>query len=259
MCRWTWWSKSSERIAVSPLRVLIVDDEPLARARLRALLGDIGDVEVIGEAGDGAAALQAIGTFRPDLVLLDIRMPGMDGLEVARHLADWSDPPAVVFVTAYDDHALAAFEARAIDYLLKPVREERLAAALDRARQLAGPRKPPAMPEAARARTHLCARVRGSLKLVPIEDVLYLLADAKYVEVHYPGGSVLVEDSLVSLEEEFGERFIRIHRNCLVAAQAIAGLEKRSDGETVVTLRGVETALEVSRRNLPSVRRWLRQ
>lgn len=243
---------------MSLLRVLIVDDEPLARARLRALLGDIGEVEVIGEAGDGTAALQAIASMRPDVVLLDIRMPGMDGLEVARHLTDWSDPPVVIFVTAYDDRALAAFEARAVDYLLKPVRDTRLAAALERARQLVGTRPTPAMAEPARARTHLCARVRGSLKLVPVEDVLYLLADAKYVEVHYPGGSVLIEDSLVSLEQEFGERFIRIHRNCLVATQVIAGLEKRGDGETVVTLRGVDTALEVSRRNLPNVRRWLR-
>lgn len=241
------------------LRVLIVDDEPLARARLRALLADIGDVEVVGEAADGVSALEAIGRERPDVVLLDIRMPGMDGLEVARHLGDDADAPAVIFVTAYDDHALAAFEARAIDYLLKPVREERLAAALDRARQWIGSRARPPLPEPGRSRTHLCARVRGNLKLVPVEDVLYLLADAKYVEVHHSGGSVLIEDSLVSLEQEFGERFIRIHRNCLVAARAIAGLEKRSDGETVVTLRGVEAALEVSRRNLPNVRRWLRQ
>lgn len=240
------------------LRVLIVDDEPLARARLRALLTDIGNVDVVAEAGDGVAALQAIGELRPDVVLLDIRMPGMDGLETARHLAGEADAPAVIFVTAYDDHALAAFEARAIDYLLKPVREERLAAALERARQLIGTRPAAVMPEPVRARTHLCARVRGSLKLVSVEDVLYLLADAKYVEVHYLGGTVLIEDSLVSLEQEFGERFIRIHRNCLVATQAIAGLEKRGDGETVVTLRGVVAALEVSRRNLPNVRRWLR-
>lgn len=244
---------------VKRLRVLIVDDEPLARARLRALLEDIGQIEVIGEAADGVAALEVIGRDRPDVVLLDIRMPGMDGLEVARHLDDDGDPPAVIFVTAYDDHALAAFEARAIDYLLKPVREERLAVALDRARQLVGSRTRPPLPEPGRSRTHLCARVRGNLKLVPVEDVLYLLADAKYVEVHHPGGSVLIEDSLVSLEQEFGDRFIRIHRNCLVAAQAIAGLEKRGDGETVVTLRGVDAALEVSRRNLPNVRRWLRQ
>lgn len=242
----------------APLRVLIVDDEPLARMRLRALLADAGGVEVVGEAGDGRAALEAISQSRPAVLLLDIRMPGMDGLEVARHLHGWSDAPAVIFVTAYDDQALAAFEASAVDYLLKPVREERLLSALDRARRLLGPQA--ALPrEAGKVRTHLCARVRGSLKLVPIEEVLYLLADAKYVEVHYHGGSVLIEDSLVSLEQEFGERFIRIHRNCLVAASAIGGLERRGDGETVVTVRGSEVALEVSRRNLPNVRRWLRQ
>ncbi|MCU0756565.1 MAG: LytTR family DNA-binding domain-containing protein [Xanthomonadales bacterium] len=240
------------------MRVLIVDDEPLARARLRALLADSDAVEVVGEAGDGRTALEAVSQLRPGVVLLDIRMPGMDGLEVARHLHGWSDAPAVVFVTAYGDQALAAFEASAVDYLLKPVREERLAVALERARRLLGPRQAPPV-EAGKVRSHLCARLRGSLKLVPVEDVLYLLADAKYVEVHYPGGSVLIEDSLVSLEQEFGERFIRIHRNCLVAAGAIAGLEKRGDGETVVTLRGTEMALEVSRRNLPNVRRWLRQ
>lgn len=246
-------------MSAGPLRVLIVDDEPLARARLRALLGDLGGVEVVGEAGDGRAALELISQSTPELVLLDIRMPGMDGLEVARHLHGWTEAPAVVFVTAYDDQALAAFEASAIDYLLKPVRAERLAAALDRARRLLGPRSAAPPVEAGKVRSHLCARVRGRLKLVPIEEVLYLLADAKYVEVHYPGGSVLVEDSLISLEQEFGERFIRIHRNCLVAAGAIDGLEKRADGETVVTLRGCDVALEVSRRNLPNVRRWLRQ
>jgi two-component system response regulator AlgR len=243
----------------APLRVLIVDDEPLARARLRALLTEVGQVEVVGEAGDGRAALEAISQLRPGVVLLDIRMPGMDGLEVARHLHAWSDAPAVVFVTAYDDQALAAFEASAVDYLLKPVREERLVTALERARRLLGPRQVLPPVETGKVRSHLCARLRGSLKLVPIEEVLYLLADAKYVEVHYPGGSVLIEDSLVSLEQEFGERFIRIHRNCLVAASAIAGLEKRGDGESVLTLRGSDVALEVSRRNLPNVRRWLRQ
>ncbi len=238
------------------MKVLIVDDEPLARRRLATLLAGVDGVEVIGEAADGAQALAAVDRHDPDLVLLDIRMPGIDGLEVARRLTLRDDPPMVVFCSAYDEHALAAFEAEAIDYLLKPVRRERLLAALERVRRLNG--DVAAAASKVRQRSHICARVRGEMKLVPISAIIYFLADAKYVEVHFDGGEVLIEDSLVSLEEEFGDRFVRVHRNCLVSRERIEGLAKNSDGEIIVRLRGCPTTLEVSRRNLPQLRRLLR-
>ncbi|HWS27813.1 MAG TPA: LytTR family DNA-binding domain-containing protein [Xanthomonadales bacterium] len=242
------------------MKVLIVDDEPLARRRLASLLAGVDGVEVVGEAGDGAAALAAVDRHDPDLVLLDIRMPGIDGLEVARRLVSREASPAVVFCTAYDEHALAAFETEAVDYLLKPVRRERLLAALERVRRFNGEATPAPRAEAdkSRQRSHICARVRGEMKLVPISAIAYFLADAKYVEVHFDGGEVLIEDSLVSLEEEFGDRFVRVHRNSLVSRERIEGLAKNAAGETIVRLRGCATALEVSRRNLPQLRRLLR-
>jgi len=244
------------------MKVLIVDDEPLARRRLASLLAGIAGVEVVGEAADGQNALVAVDHHDPELVLLDIRMPGIDGLEVARRLALRDEPPAVVFCTAYDEHALAAFDAEAVDYLLKPVRRERLLGALERVRRFNGEIAAPAastVGEAKRQRSHICARVRGEMKLVAISAVTHFLADAKYVEVHYDGGSVLIEDSLVSLEEEFGDRFVRVHRNCLVARERIDGLGKNGAGETVVRLRGSGECVEVSRRNLPQLRRLLRE
>ncbi len=243
------------------MKVLIVDDEPLARRRLSALLTGVDGVEVVGEAADGLLALTAIDRHEPDLVLLDIRMPGLDGLEVARRLALRASPPAVVFCTAFDEHALAAFEAEAVDYLLKPVRRERLLAALERVRRFSGEivQAPPKVAGAPpRPRSHICARVRGEMRLVPISTIAYFLADAKYVEVHSDQGVVLIEDSLVSLEEEFVDRFVRVHRNCLVARERIDGLAKNAVGETLVRLRGRAETLEVSRRNLPQLRRLLR-
>lgn len=244
------------------MKVLIVDDEPLARRRLASLLSGVAGVEVVGEAADGQMALAAVDRHDPDLVLLDIRMPGIDGLEVARRLTLRDEPPAVVFCTAYDDHALAAFDAEAVDYLLKPVRRERLLAALERVRRFNGEAVPATRPEGGevrKQRSHICARVRGEMKLVPISSISHFLADAKYVEVHYDGGEVLIEDSLISLEEEFGDRFVRVHRNCLVSRERIEGLGKNAVGETVVRLRGGHETLEVSRRNLPQLRKLLRE
>ena len=244
------------------MKVLIVDDEPLARRRLASLLSGVAGVEVVGEAADGQLALAAVDRHDPDLVLLDIRMPGIDGLEVARRLTLRDEPPAVVFCTAYDDHALAAFDAEAVDYLLKPVRRERLLAALERVRRFNGEaiaEPVEAGSQARKQRSHICARVRGEMKLVPIRSISHFLADAKYVEVHYDGGEVLIEDSLISLEEEFGDRFVRVHRNCLVSRERIEGLGKNAVGETVVRLRGGHETLEVSRRNLPQLRKLLRE
>lgn len=240
------------------MRVLIADDEPLARRRLASLLAGVAGIEVVGEAADGAATLAAVSRLRPDVVLLDIRMPGMDGLAAARRMLQGDDPPAVIFCTAFEEHALAAFEAEAVDYLVKPVRRERLLSALERARRFGGLSDPQPAAASGRPRSHLCARVRGEMRLVPVAEIAYFLADAKYVEVHHDHGQVLIEDSLVSLEQEFGDRFVRVHRNCLVARDRIAALGRNANNEVIVRLRGRSEELEVSRRNLPVLRRLLR-
>ena len=241
-----------------PMRVVIADDERLARERLRALLAEAGGVEVVAEAADGDAALHACAEHHPDLVLLDISMPGIDGLEAARHLAGFEPRPAVVFCTAYDAHALSAFEAQAIDYLVKPVRAERLAAALARVRTFSAGRAQQGDAAPGHKRTHLCARLRGSLRLVPVDDVRYLQAEEKYVVVHHARGEDLIEESLKSLEAEFADRFVRIHRNCLVARSEIVELRRASDGHTQAMLRHADHPLEVSRRCVAQLRDTLR-
>ena len=241
------------------MKVVIADDEPLARERLRSLLANRQGIEVVAEAGDGHDALHACAEHEPDLILLDIAMPGLDGLEAARHLAAFEPRPAVVFCTAYDAHALSAFEAEAIDYLVKPVRAERLDAALERVRTFAAGRQHGIAASQGQQRTHLCARLRGSLRLIPIEDVHYLQAEEKYVVVHHAHGEDLIEESLKSLEDEFGERFVRIHRNCLVARYEIVELRRCPDGHVQAVLRHGDHPLEVSRRCVPGVRELLKQ
>ena len=214
------------------MKVMIVDDEALARERLRRLVEEETDVEVVAEATNDQEALSRCQSARPDIVLLDIRMPGMDGLEAARHMAELDPPPAVIFTTAYGDHALQAFEAQAIDYLLKPIRRERLSQSLARARHLSRNQLSvldDARPEA-RGRNFLSVHRHGSLQLVPLNSVIYFQADHKYVTVFHAEGEDLIEDSLKSLEEEFGAAFVRIHRNALVASDALNGIEKNSEG-----------------------------
>ena len=242
------------------MKALVVDDEPLARERLATLIGEIAGVEVAGEATNGVEALEAAARLRPDVVLLDIRMPVMDGLEVARHLDAIESPPAVIFCTAYQDHALEAFEANAVDYLVKPIRAERLSAALAKAQRLNGAvvRRVEMSSEPGRRRSHLCARVRGSLVLVAVGDIDYLLAEDKYVVVHHAKGEVLIEEPLTQLEEEFGDRFVRIHRNCLVALAKLSGLDRAADGRVLARVSGASVPLEVSRRNLPALRKLVR-
>ena len=233
------------------MRILIADDEPLARTRLSALLSECDGVEVVGSVADGEAALSACIALKPDVLLADIAMPGMDGLTLARRLQSLPQPPQLVFCTAYDAHALSAYELRAADYLLKPVRIERLREALVRAQAL-------------RARTHaapretLTARVRGMVVRIPLEDVFYLTADEKYVAVHRDGDTVLIEDSLKTLETTFPQRFVRIHRNCLVNAARLVGLQRDAQGEMHALIAGTTDTPEISRRNLPAVRKWLR-
>lgn len=241
------------------MKVVIADDEPLARERLRTMLDELGGVEVVAEAADGYEALHACAEHQPDMVLLDIAMPGIDGMETARHLAAFDPRPAVVFCTAFDAHALSAFEAEAIDFLVKPVRAERLAAALQRVRTFAAGRSAAPVATSGRRRSHLCARLRGSLRLIPLEDVHYLHAEEKYVIVHHARGEDLIEESLKSLEEEFGERFVRIHRNCLVARHEIVELKRCPDGHVNVVLRHGKAPLEVSRRCVAGLRETLKQ
>lgn len=245
------------------MKVLIVDDEPPARDRLRQLLEDRGEHEIVGEAGNGQEALDMASRTSPDVVLLDIRMPGMDGIETAHHLNRTEPAPAVVFTTAYDEYAIDAFEANAIGYVLKPVRQERLEQALNQAARLTsdvltdvGRR-----PGVSSGRTHLCARLHDELKLIPVDDVYYFVADQKYVSVVHRNGRDLIEDPLKSLEEEFEDRFVRIHRSAVVALAAIRMLRREEDGRTRVMLRDVESDddLLVSRRHVADVKRRLKK
>jgi len=233
------------------VRVLIVDDEPLARLRLRGLLARRADVVVVGEVADGDAALDACASLQPDVVLLDIEMPGLTGTAVARRLASLTTPPQVVFCTAYEQHALSAFDLGATDYLLKPVRIERLEEALDRA----SARRPAARTERG---AWLRARSGADEVRVALAEVIYLLADEKYVAVHHGGGMWLIDESLRQLEAAHGERLVRLHRNCLVPRERLLGLKTLADGRVLARLSGTDVTPEVSRRNLPAVRQLLR-
>ena len=232
------------------LRVLIVDDEPPARERLRSMLTEDGDCEVAGEAGNGAEALELVDRLHPDIVLLDIRMPGIDGLEVARHLCLQSKPPAVIFTTAFDEYALQAFESEAVAYLLKPIRAEKLKAALAKAGRLTRPQLQQVASAARETtrRSHLGARGREGLKLIPAEEVFFFHADQKYTTVKHQHGEDLIEDSLKSLEEEFVADFVRIHRNTLVNTKYLERITRDASGQHFVHLRGHAEPLEVSRR-----------
>ena len=231
------------------LRVLIVDDEPPARERLRQLLEEIGGVQIIAEAATGSDALEQAARHVPDVVLLDVRMPGADGIETARHLSVLEEPPAVIFTTAYDQYAVNAFETRAVGYLLKPVRRDKLAAALAQAGRLT---RPQLLRLAAAAgtsrRTHIAARRREQVRLIPLAEILYFQADQKYTTVRHVHGEDLIEESLRALEEELGERFVRIHRNTLINADHLQSLERSGDGRYSVLLRGSALLLPVSRR-----------
>ncbi len=240
------------------MKCLIVDDEVLARERLVRLLGDCDGLRVCGEAANGEQGLQQVERLQPDLVLLDVRMPGMDGLEMARHLLTLDCAPAVIFTTAYGDHALDAFDTQAVDYLLKPVHPQRLRLALEKARRLSPARLQQLQAANGERRTHLCARVRGNLELMSVDQVVYLQADNKYVTACSGERSILLEESLKMLEQEFASSFIRIHRNALVAPRCIVGLEKDREGRHRVILEGVDVRLEVSRRLLPTLRKRIR-
>jgi two-component system response regulator AlgR len=242
------------------LRIFIADDETPARERMKELLGDIAaevPTAVVGEARDGLATLDTVPGSGAQVLLLDIQMPGLGGLEVARHLMALEQPPTIIFVTAHDRHAVEAFELNALDYLLKPVRAERLAAALQKAAGGAAPNREQLARAAANAREYLSIAERNRIVLVPVRDIVFLRAEQKYVTLRTREREHLLEEALVSLEKEFAERLVRIHRNCLVARAAIRGFERSLEGEEagwLVELDGIEERLPVSRRQWPIVR-----
>lgn len=244
------------------IKILVVDDEEYARERIKGLIARYADYDVCAEAENGAEAVVMVERFQPDIVLMDITMPGMDGLEAARHIATMEMPPAVIFTTAYGEYALEAFSTKATGYLMKPIRQEQLLQSLEQARSLNRAQRLEMLEQRTggqrSSRKHICARMRGNLELIPIEDVVYFQADQKYVTVRHNGGEVIIEQSLKSLETDLADRFIRIHRNALVAKSRITGLTKSDVGRTQITLDKVRDQLEVSRRHLAEVRRFVR-
>ncbi len=239
------------------MKVLIVDDEAPARERLGRLIADLGAYEIVGSASNGEQALATCAEAVPDIVLLDIRMPGMDGIETARHLMTMETPPAVIFTTAYNEYAIDAFDAEAIAYLMKPVRSEKLERALKRAGRLTRPQLAAAGVGSA-ARTRICARVREGLRMIPVEEISCFRADQKYVVVHYDGGEVLIDEPLKDLEDEFADSFVRIHRNALVALARLRSVRKNHEGSYQAIVDGLDQELAVSRRLAPGLRRRLK-
>lgn len=250
------------------LNILIVDDETPARTRLREVLADIDNVNVVAEAKNGKEALNLVNQMqsdqvRVDIVLLDIRMPEMDGVEVAGHLQKLPKPPAIIFTTAFDSYAMQAFDINAVDYLLKPIRFERLQTALQKARALL-PSQIDALTPLSPQRTHLSISERNRILLIPIADIIYLRAELKYITVRTAEREYLLEESLTRLEQEFGHAFIRLHRNCLVASACILSYEKRhvenerpSEGgekQWVAILKNVPETIAVSRRQQHLIR-----
>ena len=242
-----------------PLSVLIVDDELPARERLERLVTELPGCAVAGVCSNGADALPLVGKLKPSVVLLDIRMPGMTGIEVARHLGALEQPPAIVFTTAYDEYALQAFDSQAVGYLLKPVRRERLEQALKHASRLSVPQLrglgTPAEPLV--TRQHVAVRLRDELKLIAVRDIRYFRADQKYVTVRHSRGDDLIDESLKQLEEEFARDFVRAHRSLLVAVAHIESLERAGEDGYALRLRGETEPLAVSRRQLAELRKRL--
>jgi len=233
------------------LNILIVDDEEPARNRMRRMVEVISESEVAGEASNAFEALEKIRNLKPDVVLLDISMPGMDGMELARLLQKQEVSPAVIFCTAFQDQALAAFDREAVDYLVKPVRVERLEQALGKARRYLGDQ------QQEEEQHFLRSTVGGKVVLTPLQKVICLLAEDKYTTVVFEQGETVIDESLTELEQRFPDVFFRIHRNALVSQRRIRGLERTNEGHTLVTLSGTDRKPEVSRRNASALRKLL--
>lgn len=246
------------------MKVLICDDEPLARERLRRLVGKLQDYEIIGEAQNGLEAVEMTEKQEPDVLLIDIQMPGLDGLEACSHIAKLPNPPAIVFCTAYNNYAVEAFNVNAVAYLLKPVKSDQLAKALESSHKLNKAQLKMLSTENSAIsgnptpkRSHISAKTHRGIELIDVKDIRYFKADQKYVVIRHSGGEVLVDDALKDFEQDLGDSFIRIHRNALVAIAHIEGLEVVSAGHYLVRMRGVEEKLQVSRRHAPQVRKLL--
>lgn len=235
------------------LKILIIDDEAPARNRLRRMLEDMQDVQVTGEAATGQDALQMIPVKAPDVLLLDISMPGLSGMKLAQMLQEQNSALAIIFCTAWSDQAVEAFECDAIDYLVKPVRAERLVLALEKARRfLTGP-------DSDAGGSLLRSTVGGKVKLVPMTEVIYLSAEDKYTTVVHEGGRMVINQSLLELENEHADILVRVHRGVLVIKTRIRGLEKAPGGRHFLLLDGCEDCPQVSRRNLPAIRKLIRE
>ncbi|MFT5140395.1 MAG: two-component system response regulator AlgR [Lysobacterales bacterium] len=235
------------------IRTLIIDDEPPARSRMKRLLAALPECEFAGEAGSARQALEMIPELKPDLLLLDISMPGMDGMALARTLQTMEESPEIIFCTAWTDQALDAFECNAVDYLVKPVRPERLQLAIDKVLRVLDK---PGVDEF--ADQFLRSTVGGKTKLVSMAEVICLIAEDKYTTVIYELGKVVINDSLIDLEKRFPDQFLRVHRNTLVTPRRIRGLERLNSGVSFLNLEGTDFKPEVSRRQLAQVRKFIR-
>jgi len=241
------------------MNVLIVDDEQLARQRLRKMLTTTASHHIIDEAITGEDALKKSQKTHPDVILMDIRMPDMDGIEAASYINKMDNPPAIIFTTAFSDHALDAFETHAVDYLVKPIKLQRLEKALDAAKRINKAQFSQLREDEASARLKICVKDRGSLELIPIEDILYFKADHKYVTLRTEDNEYLIEESLKMLEDEFTNQFIRIHRNALISNQASIKLSKTKGGHHCISFAHIDDLLEISRRHLPSIRKKFKE
>ncbi len=238
-------------------QVLVVDDELLARQRAQRMIERIEGYEVIGEASNGDEAFQAVESLDPDIVLMDIRMPGEDGLAAARKIAEVDEPPAVIFCTAYDEYAVEAFETLAVGYLLKPLRQDQLELALAKASKVNKMQRAKLKEPKPNQRKHIAAKTRRGVELVAIDDIYCFLADQKYVTILHAKGETLIDDTLKELEDEFDSAFVRVHRNALVAVKTIERLDRLSSGQYELKLKGFDFKPVVSRRHVAAVRELL--
>ena len=240
------------------MHLLIVDDEPLARQRMLRMVDQIEGCEAVGEAGNGEEAISLIDKLDPDIVLMDVRMPGMDGLVAARNISQMEAPPALIFCTAYDEYALEAFETLAVGYLLKPVGAEALAAAIDKAKKTTKLQKQSlSAAQQQDMRKHIVSKTRQGMELIAIDSIYCFVADQKYVTVVHSEGETLIDDTLKELEQEFSSMFIRVHRNALVAVDKIEGMKRAGNNQFEIQLKGTEFRPSVSRRHIAGVRELL--
>jgi len=242
------------------LKILIVDDEPLARARLIRMISELNDCEVVGEAATGLEALAQAEAVNPDVILMDIRMPAMDGLAAAKHISEMETPPAVIFCTAYDDYALEAFSSQATGYLVKPVKRLELAEALIRAQHINRAQVGSLTQQQVvhrEGREHVASKSNRGVELIPLIDVRMFQADSKYVIAHHVNGETLLDETLKDLEKEFGDKFVRIHRNALISLDHIESLERNIDGQYFARLSGIDIKPLVSRRHVAGLRHLL--